>query len=88
MLIENYVPKIGLLFNTAGAVILTIASASEGDYLVNILSLMKDTYGRYDSNIKEVVPEIDRLIKRKGRNKILNKIAWLMFIIGFIFQLV
>ena len=88
MLIENYVPKIGLLFNTAGAVILTIASAREGDYLVNILSLMKDTYGRYDSNIKEVVPEIDRLIKRKGRNKILNKIAWLMFIIGFIFQLV
>ena len=78
----------GLLLNTMGGILFVIVSNSDAYFFAEILSMMKDTYGKYDSNRERVVPLIDHLISSKKRNRIWTNVGWICFIAGFILQLI
>ncbi len=59
--ILHTLPRIGIIINAVGAIIFLLTSNGDAKRLINILAAMKISYGKFDSDRKEVIPQIENL---------------------------
>lgn len=82
-------PKIGLILNTLGAIVLIVGSNKVIDVLAKFVDIVTPTYGTFGQGL--VAPEIKELgnefIVAKRKARIINGFGYLLFILGFILQL-
>lgn len=82
-------PKLGLILNTAGAIVLVVGSNKIVDVLTKFVDTITPTYGTYEQG--SVIPKIKELgeefNKAKRQARTINLIGYALFVLGFILQL-
>jgi len=83
------IAKGGLILNTIGAIILTIASTQTLNVLTKFVDTIKDAYGTLGQGsavprVKEIAKEFDQI---KSKSTLTNRVGYAFLIIGFIIQL-
>jgi hypothetical protein len=83
------ISKLGLILNTAGAIVLVVGSNKVIDVLTKFVDTITPTYGTFGQGsvvlrIKELGKEFNKA-KRQART--INLIGYALFILGFILQL-
>lgn len=78
---------IGLITITVGAILLTISSEKQINSINGLMNHIKQAYGRWSA---EPISDIDnvKFDKNLKTTKWLSKLGYLLFIAGFVFQLI
>ena len=81
--------KIGLLVNTAAAILLAIGSSKATNVLAKFVDIIRGTYGTYAMGqakkpVEDLAVEFE---KAKKYSVWLNLAGWALFTIGFVLQL-